>query len=262
MPQLIVHGTTYDIDAILFDKDGTLLNFGDLWIGWFDQLVTTVNRRLPASQSISHRDLYPKVGIEPEQRLWDPTGPLTIGSLNDIATILALSLFEARVPWNDATEITQDALHSVSETIDWPRCVTPVKGLQDFVARTSAVGIQCGVVTSDDAHNAQRHLSILSLTEHFPVVLGHDQVPRGKPYPDMALAACQQLGVLPERTLIIGDSNGDMAMGKAAGLLAGIGICAAPHLDGAHLTLANHVIRDYDALAVGTPPFTHQGTSA
>ena len=26
--------------------------------------------------------------------------------------------------------------------------------------------------------------------------------------------------------------------------------------------VANHVIRDYDALAVGTPPFTHQGTSA
>ncbi|GGC94679.1 HAD family hydrolase [Vreelandella lutescens] len=253
MPQLIVQGVTYDIDAILFDKDGTLLNFGDLWIGWFDQLVTTVNRRLPVSQSLSHRELYPKVGIYSEQRLWDPTGPLTIGSLNDIATIVALALFEARVPWNEATEITQDALHSVSDTIDWPRCVTPVKGLQAFVARASRAGIKLGVVTSDDYHNATRHLSLLSLTHNFPVVLGHDQVDRGKPFPDMALVACQQLGVSPERTLIIGDSNGDMAMGKAAGLLAGIGICAAPHLDGEHLTLASHVIRDYDTLAIGSP---------
>lgn len=250
MPQLTAQGVTYDIDAILFDKDGTLLNFGDLWIGWFDQLVSTVNHQLPSHQQLSHHALYPKVGIYPEQRLWDPTGPLTIGSLDDIATILALSLFEARVAWNDATQITQDAMTTLAQQLDWPSCVTPVEGLIDFVTRASHAGVRMGVVTSDDKQNADLHLSILSLTDHFPVVLGHDQVARGKPYPDMALAACQQLDVLPQRTLIIGDSNGDMAMGKDAGLLASIGICAAPHLDGSYLTHADLVVRDYNELAI------------
>ena len=258
MPQLNVQGVTYPIDAILFDKDGTLLNFGDLWIGWFDQLITTVNRRLATFSSppapLAFAELYRRVGIYPDSRLWDPTGPLTIGSLDDIVTIVALSLFEGGLAWNDATEITHDALQSLDASLDWSRCVTPVAGLLGFVARARHAGVQLAVVTSDDHRNALRHLSLLSLSDHFSVVLGHDQVPRGKPFPDMALAACQQLGVTPERTLIIGDSNGDMAMGKAAGLRAGIGICAAPHLSGEHLTLAAHVIRDYDTLAFGTSP--------
>jgi phosphoglycolate phosphatase len=253
MPQLTLQGTAYDIDAILFDKDGTLLNFGDLWIGWFDQLVTTLNQGLPEAQALSHQALYPRVGIDPEQRLWDPTGPLTIGSLDDIATIVSLSLFEAGIAWNDATQLSHDAIARLADTLDWPNCVTPVKGLMNFVAQARQAGISLAVVTSDDAHNAHLHLKLLSLADAFSAVLGHDQVSRGKPYPEMALLACEQLGTSPQRTLIIGDSNGDMAMGQAAGLLAGIGICAAPHLDGSHLTHADHVIRDYDELTIARP---------
>lgn len=238
MPQLTLHGATYDIDAILFDKDGTLLNFGDLWIGWFDQLVTTLNQSLPEAHALSHHALYPT-----EQRLWDPTGPLTIGSLDDIAIIVSLSLFESGVAWNDATQLSHDAIARLADTLDWPNCVTPVKGLMNFVAQARQAGISLAVVTSDDAHNAHLHLKLLSLADAFSVVLGHDQVSRGKPYPEMALLACEQLGTSPQRTLIIGDSNGDMAMGaersgahdqpgRAAG--GGHGAAPAQHRDQQH----------------------------
>ena len=43
MTSLRIEGHTYDVDAILFDKDGTLLDLNELWIGWlaalFDVLV-------------------------------------------------------------------------------------------------------------------------------------------------------------------------------------------------------------------------------
>lgn len=260
MTQLTIQGTTHqgnyheltvDVDAVLFDKDGTLINFGELWIGWFDKLVAATNRYLPSHQHLDTQALYPRVGIYPESRLWDPTGPLTIGSLDDIAIILALSLYEShQLPWNEATQVTQDALADIDQHIDWSAHVTPVKGLLSFIQQASQAGLRLGVVTSDDQRSAQKHIQLLTIDKHFSAVLGHDQVARGKPYPDMVLDACQQLGVQPSRTLIIGDSNGDMVMGQSAGLQAGIGICAAPHLDGKHLLNADCVIRHYGDITV------------
>lgn len=251
MANITLAGTTYnDIDALLFDKDGTLLDFGKLWVGWFDRLIDESNRRLPISATLDATALYPHVGIL-DDRSWDPTGPLTIGSLDDIATIVALQLYRRHgVAWNDATRCVGDALLQLDHGHDWQHCVTPVAGLVDFARGAADVGIKLAVVTSDDARNAHRHLALLGIEDIFTVVLGHDQVARGKPYPDMALEACQRLAVEPQRTLLFGDSNGDMQMGREAGLLATIGVCAAAHLDATHLVCADQVIRDYHALQV------------
>ncbi|MNH29396.1 Phosphoglycolate phosphatase [compost metagenome] len=55
-------------------------------------------------------------------------------------------------------------------------------------------------------------------------MIGTDQAERGKPFPDMALLACKQLGVQPSAAAVIGDTNGDMKMAKAAGAAVAIGI--------------------------------------
>jgi phosphoglycolate phosphatase len=48
------------------------------------------------------------------------------------------------------------------------------------------------------------------------LVCGDDGIPV-KPAPDMLLAACQHLGVRPERTAVVGDTMGDLLMGRRAG---------------------------------------------
>ena len=101
------------------------------------------------------------------------------------------------------------------------------------------------MVTSDYNLSAHQHLKRLEIADYFSVVLGHDQIARGKPYPDMALAACDKLGVAPNRTLLFGDSNGDMKMAREAGLVAGIGLAPAPHLGTRHLADADQIIRHY-----------------
>ncbi|MNW63418.1 hypothetical protein D3C74_416290 [compost metagenome] len=43
----------------------------------------------------------------------------------------------------------------------------------------------------------------------------------------MALLACEQLGVQPSAAAVIGDTNGDMKMARAAGAAVAIGITGA-----------------------------------
>ncbi len=49
-------------------------------------------------------------------------------------------------------------------------------------------------------------------------VVGGTDVPRGKPAPDMVLRACAELGVAPERAVVVGDTDYDRAAAAAAGV--------------------------------------------
>ncbi|WP_245237803.1 HAD-IA family hydrolase [Paenibacillus ihuae] len=70
------------------------------------------------------------------------------------------------------------------------------------------------------------------MRSYFSSVIGTDQAERGKPFPDMALLACGQLGVHPSAAAVIGDTNGDMRMAKAAGAAVAIGITGAADTTG------------------------------
>lgn len=240
----------YDIDAILFDKDGTLLNFGDLWLSWLSKLIDTVNARLEGGFSLKSAAIAQSVGVSPDFKRWDPTGPLTIGSIDDIVAILALHLYQQGQPWNEATRVVRDSLATIDALPGDTFEVTAVPGLATFLATAQREGITMAVVTSDETASALHHLDALGITGFFRAIIGHEQVARGKPYPDMALAACQQLEVAANRTLLFGDSNGDMNMAREAGLLSCIGLAPAAHLGADHLHSADQIIRDYDEVEI------------
>jgi len=60
-------------------------------------------------------------------------------------------------------------------------------------------------------------LEVNGWQEMFPVVLSSDEVPRGKPAPDVYLEAAKRLGVDPNRCVVVEDSGSGILAGKAAG---------------------------------------------
>src|SRR5699024_10287553 len=181
---------------------------------------------------------------------WDPKGPLAISTQQDIVTILSLSMYQQGMPWNQAYEIVNDSIASLEKSFEMEDYVKPIEGLIPFLEAAKEHKIQLGVVTSDDYDSAKQHLDALGITGYFASIIGHDLVERGKPFPDMVYNACEQLGVTPQKTIIFGDSNGDMILGKKGGLLASIGII--PSVDAAreHLQDADYIINDYQNIEV------------
>ena len=70
-------------------------------------------------------------------------------------------------------------------------------------------------------------LRITGLDKLFEVMIFGDEIPRGKPAPDIYFEALKQLGVAPENALGIEDSANGLRAVKAAGMLA----VAAPSPD-------------------------------
>ncbi|WP_456277504.1 HAD family hydrolase [Bacillus sp. AK128] len=243
MGKVIVNGNTYEVDGILFDKDGTLLDFGTLWIGWSKTFIDRIVDR--NDLHYDKNELAQSIGFSYAEGSWDPMGPIAIGSLQDIISILTYSLYRKGMPWNEGFKIVNEAYVEVEQSYDWSSSVKPIKGLLSFLEQAAAQSIKMGVVTSDDSERAKRHLEILGIDQYFSAVIGHDSVKKGKPFPEMVYAACEQLSVKPERTITIGDSNGDMLLGKNGNSIGCIGIVSSLDQPVEHLLNADEVIRDY-----------------
>jgi len=73
------------------------------------------------------------------------------------------------------------------------------------------------LATGKEVAGATRVLRELGWRDRFAVVIGGDSVRHPKPHPDMVFATWRALPTAPERTLVIGDTTFDLAMGRAAG---------------------------------------------
>lgn len=116
----------------------------------------------------------------------------------------------------------------------------PLKpGVRQLLDLLDAHGIARAVATSTQRERAARKLERNGLLQRFDVLVGGDDVARGKPAPDIFLAAAHALGVEPARCLVLEDSN----TGARAGLAANMSVVMVPDLlepDAAIIALGAH----------------------
>lgn len=249
MSEVIIDNKHYDIEGILFDKDGTLLDFAALWYDWSLCWIDRLIEMCPDIE-LDRAQLATVIGLDINRVSWDPEGPLAIGSNDDLKALLSSLLYQKGVSWNEAITIVTKSRESADSAVNWKDSLKSVKGLEVFLEKLYDAQVRLGVVTSDDTKQAQLHLSKLGIAEYFGSIIGHDAVPRGKPFPDSVEKACQALQIRPEKTLIIGDSNGDMITGTNAQMLAKIGIVPMQIETYHHLKEADHIIQDYENMNV------------
>ncbi|WP_217597652.1 HAD family hydrolase [Cohnella sp. GbtcB17] len=236
MAVLRAAGASYRVDGILFDKDGTLLDFIYTWGNWSEHLLARF------SASLQEREL-PPIGADLEA-LWgairtedggpvvdyDRNGPLAMGTVEEMLAILAWHGYRSGLSWAEAKTLAAEAKLAADAQLEAVRAARLLPGVLEFLEDCRQAGVPLAVVTADETEAAVKHLEWLGILDRFDVVVGTDQVERGKPYPDMALLACKRLGLGGGRFAVIGDTRGDMRMAKEAGAAAAILIAepAAP----------------------------------
>lgn len=108
-------------------------------------------------------------------------------------------------------------------------------------------GVVLGVATGKARPGLEHALAIHGLESHFATTQTADAHP-SKPHPSMLRAALAETGVAPGRAVMIGDTEFDIAMGRAAGLrtiAVAWGYHPRPRLEAAG---ADRIIDHFDAL--------------
>lgn len=257
MATIEAHGHKAVCRAILFDKDGTLLNFMGLWGSWAAALTDLMERKLTELGSPGGLNKAVLLGLQTDERNrvigYDKTGPVAMGTEEEVIALLASTLYAAGVPWNEAVTTVRELNAAAMTDLKRRREAVPLPGLREFLQSCREAGVKLAVVTSDSTSEALEHLEWMGIREAFASVVGRDRVTRGKPGADMALLACRELGVLPSEAVVIGDSNADMQMGKRAGVGMIIGVAEDYSEDeqgASYLRDADVIIAGYGELTI------------
>ena len=96
--------------------------------------------------------------------------------------------------------------------------LVPMPGLVRFLDLLDARGVGVAIATSAPAENVPHSLRELGLRDRITRIARSSQVGRGKPFPDVFLAAAQLLERDPERCLAFEDAPLGVVAARAAGM--------------------------------------------
>ncbi len=96
----------------------------------------------------------------------------------------------------------------------------PLKeGVREVLDYLVATQTPRAVATSTSRERALQKMALTGIRDYFPVVVAGDEIPRGKPHPDIFLVTAEKLGTAPEHCIVLEDSEAGIQAAHAAGML-------------------------------------------
>lgn len=194
------------IKAILFDKDGTLVDFNATWFAVGDHLALEAAGGDRAEASV----LMERAGYD------YPAGKFRADSVFAAGT--NAEIVDCWYPLASAAERRERVAHfdAVTAAEGAARAVA-LPGVIDALSALHGRGFRLAVATNDSTRGAERTLATLGVSQLFDACFGYDAVANPKPAPDIIIAFADMAGLKPSEIAMVGDNNHDMETGRAAG---------------------------------------------
>jgi phosphoglycolate phosphatase len=212
----VISGRTTPIRAILFDKDGTLVDFQRTWGPAAHTVMTKLaNGDGGAFQRLAAVSLYDAA----ERRLL-PGSPVVIETTYGYGKLWAQAL---------GVPVTPEFIDHIDrlffrETLEH---LTPMGDVKALLAEFRGRGYRLGLMTNDADTNTRAQLQHLGIDGHIEFLAAYDSGYGHKPDPDPVLAFATFAGVSPAEIAVVGDTEHDLAAARAAGATA-IGVLSGP----------------------------------
>lgn len=201
------------IKGLLFDKDGTLLDFHATWTPVYDRVA----QELAAGDAELARRLLEHGGKDPLSGRYRPGSLMAQGNTREIA-----EAWHPMLPGWHADALIERMDRSFTD--QGVAASVPVLDLAAFFARLKNRGLKLGVATSDNERAAKGILERFESLHLLDFVAGYDSGHGVKPTPGMVQGFCAATGLQPAEVAMVGDNRHDMEMGERAGCGARIGV--------------------------------------
>ena len=204
------------VRGILFDKDGTLIDFRATWVpayrGVADELADRLGGGAPMAAVLLARQGY-DVAVDEfaddSPLLWETNEAIA-------AAWAATPEIAGRI------DVLEVVLRHFSDLVRYPP--QPVGDLEALLARLRRRGLALGVATMDDTAIAHAHLRHLGIADSVDFVVGADAGHGAKPAPGMVHAFCAACGLEPAEVIVVGDTPADLLMARNAGCAGAVAV--------------------------------------
>ena len=193
------------IDAVIFDKDGTLFDFRQSWGGVASSILAELARDPDHAAALAAA-----VGYDPATRGFAADSLMIAGTSAEIAAVMLPLL----------PDMTLDGLVARLSSLSVTAPMYPAVPLRQVLSDLRDRGLRIGLATNDTEGPARVHLAEAGVEELFDFIAGCDSGYGAKPEPGMLLAFVRAFGLQAGRVVMVGDSRHDLVAGKAAGMRA------------------------------------------
>ncbi len=207
-----------NIKALVFDKDGTLINLVLTWLQPMRECAQLV------ANAVGQPDIAEQLlidgGYRPATNDWTNDAILAYGDEKNL-----LELWSKRA----GKEAVDSVKHQFAAITD--KAVTNSAPMVDnfqTIIKTLSEHFVLGVASMDSEQNIDATLSSLEVDQYFSYTCGADSGFGVKPSGGMTTAFCNAMGIPPSQVAVVGDSMHDMHMGHNAGAIS-IGVTSGGH---------------------------------
>lgn len=197
------------IKAILFDKDGTLIDYRASWLAANHAAARDLAAAAGKTPAFAD-ELLRRLGYEPITDRFVADSPLLWASTAQLAALWGAQPELAASGDVLARVERQFSNHEIHPPI-------PVTDLAVLCTRLAAHGLRIGVATMDSTAATEATLARFAVREHMAFVAGADAGYGVKPGAGMVLGFCEAIGLAPGEVAVVGDNLADLAMARAAG---------------------------------------------
>lgn len=215
-----------DIEAIIFDVDGTLIDSMWIWTDIDELFLEKYNLEKPEG---FHEGMEGMSYSETAQYFLDlfPSLPHTREELEEEWYDMAYEIYTTQMELK--------------------------KGAYEFIKAMHEKGIKLGIATSNNRELAEGTLRNNKVFEYMGSIWTSCEAGAGKPNPAVYLNVAKDLGVSPEKCLVFEDVSNGILAGKNAGMK----VCAVDdqfsrNQEDKKRQLADYYIQDYDDIKNNT----------
>lgn len=202
------------IKAILFDKDGTLLNFTS---GWVDSIIKYLeNKNLDKNKL---KMIFERIGVK-ENKEVEENSILSSETAMDLAIIFSEFLDEDLM--DIYRELDEHLLNYLKEN---PNFIVESCDLKSLFENLNRKGIIIGIFTSDNYRQAKFSMEHLKLDSYIDFYAAAD-IYKKKPDTESLEVFKKKYSLSDEEIVVVGDSKVDMIFGEdtlKVGVLCGTG---------------------------------------
>jgi beta-phosphoglucomutase family hydrolase len=182
---------TQPVRAVLWDLDGTLVDSGDYhWRAWRDTMRDE-------GLELTHDQFLASFGQRNDRILsnW-------LGAAADPSRIVRIG----------------DAKEALYRKLARREGLTVLPGAREWVTRLHDQGWRQAIASSAPRENVEVMIEVVGIRELIDAFVSAEDVTRGKPDPDVFLAAASRLGVTPGRCVVVEDAAAGIEAARRAGM--------------------------------------------
>ncbi len=183
--------TGNEIEAVIFDMDGVIIDSEELW-------------------KKAENEVFSSVGVKLSDELCKITEAMTTSEVT--------SFWFEKYPWENKSleEIEQGVISRVAHLIAEEG--KAIDGIDKLIRDLKTKGYKIGLATNSPSCLIPVVLEKLAIDKYFDATSSAEHELEGKPSPDVYLTTAEKLNVKPENCVAIEDSHSGLLAAKKAGM--------------------------------------------